>query len=201
MRLKDFLPTAAAITCVALLGCGGHSSSSSTSTVDKITVAPTTATVAVNRQQAFTASALDASGNVLTGGTFTWASSDTTIATVDQTGVATGKSGGTAQITASTGTVTSSPATLTVQPAVASVAISPTSATIHVGATQQFTATATDVKGNTITGAQFSWSISFSGIATIDSSGLATGISPGTVVVTANSGGISSPVATLNVVP
>lgn len=201
MNPKSLLCKISAITCLLLAGCGGHSSSSSTSTVNKITVAPTTATVAVNKQQAFTANALDASGNVLTGGTFSWASSDTTVATIGADGVATGKSGGTAQITATTGTVTSPPATLTVLPQVSSVAISPTSATIHVGATQQFTATATDVKGNTITGAQFSWSISFSGIATIDSNGLATGVSPGTVVVTANSGGVSSPVATLNVIP
>jgi uncharacterized protein YjdB len=182
-----------------LVSCGGSSSSSST--VAKVVLVPTISSITINGQQAFTANALDASGNTVTGVTFTWASSAADVATVDTSGVATGIKGGSTEITAtsSTGSVTSSPATLTVLPNVASVTISPTSASIKVGGQQQFTATAKDAAGNTVSGAVINWAVSFSGVATIDQNGLATGVSTGTALVTATSGGVTSPVATLNV--
>ena len=79
--------------------------------------------------------------------------------------------------------------------------VPPINATIKVGQQQHFVATATDVKGNNIASAVLNWSISFSGVATIDSNGTATGVSVGTVLVTANVGGVTSPIATLNVTP
>jgi uncharacterized protein YjdB len=129
-------------------------------------------------------------------------SSNIDVATIDgASGLAIGKSGGTTQITAAASDVTSSPATLTVLPSILSVSISPISSSIKVGQALQFVATAKDVNGNAVTGTPFSWSNSFSGIVTIDNNGLATGRSPGTVSITATLGGITSPVATLNVTP
>jgi uncharacterized protein YjdB len=72
-------------------------------------------------------------------------------------------------------------------------------ATIKVGQTQQFTASATDANGSTVSQAAFSWHNSFGGVASIDNNGLATGLQPGTVMITASAGGISSPVAMLTV--
>src|SRR5579875_1340555 len=86
-------------------------------------------------------------------------------------------------------------------PTVASIAISPASPSIAVGATQQFTATAKDSSGNTISGVTFAWSSSATGVATINSSGLATGVSAGTTQITASSGGVTSPADTLTVTP
>jgi uncharacterized protein YjdB len=60
-------------------------------------------------------------------------------------------------------------------------------------------ATAKDVKGNTVDGAVFDWGLSFSGVATIDKNGVVTGVSAGTVLVTASTGDVTSPVATVNV--
>jgi len=63
----------------------------------------------------------------------------------------------------------------------AAPSVSPASATIEVGATQQFTASGFPVGGSGI-----NWqSLPITGIATIDSSGLATGVSPGTVTIRA----------------
>jgi len=50
--------------------------------------------------QQFTAEALDANGNAMSGVAFTWASSDTTVATVDSSGLATAVGLGTASISA-----------------------------------------------------------------------------------------------------
>jgi len=183
---------------ILLQGCGGGGSSSS-ATVASITVSPTTGSVSVNGDQTFTATALDSNGQTVTGQTFTWTSSNTGVATITSAGVATGLKAGSSQITASTAGVTSTAATLTVNPAIATVSISPITASIKVGGTQQFTATATDASGNPVNQAQFTWHNSFGGVASIDSTGLATGLAPGTVVITASASGMTSPVATLTV--
>jgi hypothetical protein len=81
---------------------------------------------------------------------------------------------------------------------VAAVAVAPASATINAGQTQQFTATLTDLHGNTAT-APVAWTTSSAAVATIVGTGLATGVAPGTVTVTATSGGASG-TATLVVV-
>lgn len=179
-----------------LPGCSG----SGNGTVASVSVTPATATVNIKGQQQFAAQALDGNGNQVLYQTFTWSSSDTTIATVAGSGVATGVAAGTAMITATSGGATSKPVTLTVVPVISSIAISPTTATIKVGASQQFTATATDVNGNTVP-ASFNWQNSSAAVATISTSGLLTGVSPGTVMITASAGSITSPVATVTVTP
>lgn len=185
------------LTAVLLQACGGGSSSSSK--VSSITVSPTTASASVNGSQTFVATALDSNGQTVTGQTFTWASSNTGVATITSTGVATGVAAGSTQITASDAGVTSTAATMTVNPAIASVTLTPLSATIKVGQTQQFTASATDASGNPVTQAQFTWHNSFGGVASIDANGLATGLAPGTVMITASASGMTSQVATLTV--
>ncbi len=200
-RGRRILPSLPASVLLLLFSACGGGSSTPASTVTSVVVIPASSAIAVNGVQTYSATATDASGNSVSGLTFAWSSIATGVATISSTGVATGISGGTTQITATTSNVTSMPATLTVMPKVASVTISPGSATIRAGQTQQFTATAKDVNGNAITGVAFTWSDSFAGIATIDSNGLATAISPGTVMITASLGGVTSPVATLTVTP
>jgi hypothetical protein len=189
------------LSCV-LTQCGGSSKSSSTPTVASIAISPASPSIAVGATQQFTATAKDSSGNTISGVTFAWSSSAAGVATINSSGLATGVSAGTTQITASSGGVTSPADTLTVTPPpVASIAISPASPSIAVGATQQFTATAKDSSGNTISGVTFAWSSSATGVATINSSGLATGVSAGTTQITASSGGVTSPADTLTVTP
>jgi hypothetical protein len=185
----------------SLLGCGGKSSSSTSTAVPTINVPPKTASIAPGQAQAFSATAQDSSGNTLTSVIFAWASSAPNIASIDSTGVSLGRSQGTTQITASASGVTSAPATLTVAQPIASITISPGTATIAVNGTQQFVATALDANGNTVSGVTFTWAISFSGVATIDSNGLATGVAPGTVTIVASASGVTSTPATLTVTP
>ena len=68
--------------------------------VASVTVAPSTATVTSGGTQTFTATAFDAANQPITGVTFTWSSSATSVATVSGTGVATGVAAGDATITA-----------------------------------------------------------------------------------------------------
>ncbi len=68
---------------------------------------------------------------------------------------------------------------------VASVTVSPASATIEVGDVQQFTATAFDASSQPIAGVTFTWSSSDPSIAAVSAGGLATGVAPGDVTITA----------------
>src|SRR5579885_2339042 len=179
-----------AFACI-LAGCGGGSSSSSSGgsqpTISTITVSPASPSIAVGATQQFTATAKDSSGNTISGVTFTWSSNTTSVATINSSGLATGVAPGTTQITASAGGVTSSPDTLTVTaPVVASITVSPSSPSIAVGATQQFTATAKDGSGNTISGVTFTWSSNNTSVATIDGNGLATALLAGSTQITAS---------------
>jgi uncharacterized protein YjdB len=158
--------------------------------VASITISPTAPTVIVGQTTQLTGTAKDAAGNVLSGRTFAWVSSDTTIAKVGAaTGVVTGIAAGTARVTASSGTVTSAPVTVTVQnPPPASVVISPSVGNLLVGQTLQLTATVTDGSGNPIVGAQVTYTSGNTGVATVTTAGLVTGVAPGTAVITGKSG-------------
>jgi uncharacterized protein YjdB len=130
----------------------------------------------------------DANGNVLTGRTVTWASSNTGVATVSSSGLATALLVGTATITA-TSEGKSGSGTITVTPGpLASVQVSPPSASMAVNGTAQLSATALDAQGNTITGLAFSWQTSNGQVATVSSGGLVTGKKEGTATITAVTG-------------
>jgi DNA/RNA endonuclease G (NUC1) len=68
--------------------------------VASVTVTPATATVSVGGTQTFTAAAFDAANQPIAGVSFTWSTSDSTIASVNAGGVATGVAPGDATITA-----------------------------------------------------------------------------------------------------
>jgi hypothetical protein len=78
---------------------------------------------------------------------------------------------------------------------VASVTVSPASASVSVGGTQQFTATLKDASGTVLSGRSVSWSSSNPLVATVSGSGLATGLVAGTTTLTATSEGKSGQAA------
>jgi hypothetical protein len=119
-------------------------------------------------------------------------------------GLAKGLAAGGTSITAAMSGITSSSAALTVTAAAAavlqSIAVSPTSASITVGATEQFTATGNYSDGSTKSlTASATWAASVPADATI-TAGLAKGVTAGSTNVTATVSGVtSSPVAVLAV--
>ncbi len=85
-----------------------------------------------------------------------------------------------------------------VTPVAASVTVAPATPAINQGSTQQFTATVFDASNTVIPGAPVTWSASPSTVATITTSGLASGVGAGTATITATSGSASG-TATLTV--
>lgn len=83
-------------------GGGGSSSSGGTGGIaTNIIVTPTTASISMTGTQQFTAVSKDSSGATLTGVPLNWVSSDTSVATVSGTGMATAVGAGSTTITAS----------------------------------------------------------------------------------------------------
>ncbi|MDD4414491.1 MAG: Ig-like domain-containing protein [Oscillospiraceae bacterium] len=180
-----------------------------------VTVNPPTPAIAVGATQQLTANPLDQNLGAFVGATITWNSSDNAIATVDVNGLVTGVAAGSATITATavsgaitvTGTslvtVSAAPPTLVLT----SVTVSPATASINVGATQQLTANPLDQNLGAFAGATITWSSSNSAIASVDATtGLVTGVAGGSAIITATavSGAITvtgTSSITVNVVP
>lgn len=181
--------------------------------VATVAVSPSAPSIAVNATVQLAATLRDASGNVLTGRTVTWATAAASIATVSGTGLVTAVTAGQVTITAtSEGRIGT--AVVTVQaPAptpVATVSVSPAAPTVAANATQQLTATTKDANGAVLTGRVVTWQSSATGVATVDGSGLVRGVAVGTATITATSEGKSGtatvtvslpPVATVTVAP
>jgi uncharacterized protein YjdB len=176
-------------------------SSSNNSTLTSIAVTPATASIAVGATQQYVATGTYSDGSMKTLTTETWNSSTTATATISTSGLATGLALGTTTITATCGTVTSPGVTLTVSNAtLESIAVTPTNASIAVGATQQYTATGTYSDGTMSVLTNATWTSSNIAVATIGSTtGLATGVGVGTTTITAASGTVTSPGVTLTV--
>jgi uncharacterized protein YjdB len=156
-----------------------------------VTIAPASATVNVAWTTNLTATARNSNGSSISGVTFTWSSSNTSIATVSSSGVVTGVAPGTATIFAVAGGKTGT-SSITVQLApVDRVVVSPASSTVNKGQTKQLTATLYDQRNNILTGRTVTWSSSDATKATVSSTGLVTALKSGTVTITASSGGKS----------
>lgn len=158
-----------------------------------ITVTPATATVIVGNTRAFTASPKDQNGNPISA-TITWASSNTTVATIDSTGVLTAVLAGTTTVTASNGSV-SGTASVTVTPTaqapvLTTITVTPATATIVKGRTMAFTASPKDQNGSPIA-AIISWSSSNVTVGTIDANGNFNALSSGTTTIKAANGTVS----------
>jgi len=167
----------------------------------RIAVSPQSAAVDAGAKQQFTAQAFDSANNPVTGVIFSWQSSTTTVATIDQNGLATSSTAGSTEIRASARGLQSLPATLTVrevQRVLTRVDVTPPTATVAATGAQQFTAHGIDQFGNEIAGLTFAWESSNTATATIDQAGLATGVTQGQSTIKATTQNQSG-TATLNV--
>src|SRR2546426_951023 len=163
--------------------------------VASVTVTPASASVQQGATVQLTATPRDASGNPLTGRAIGWSSSDNTIATVSSTGLVTGVVAGAVTITA-TSEGQSGTASITVSGVpVASVTVSPASASVPAGQTQQLTATLRDANGNILTGRAVTWASNNTPVATVTGTGLVTAKGAGSATITATSEGQSGTAA------
>ncbi len=169
---------------------GGASGGGAVVVAATITLDPSTATMAVGESRSISAIARSAAGATLTDRTITWTTSDSTIARVSG-GMITAMSAGSATITAAADGRSAS-ATITVMVPVASINVSPATATMVVGNTQQFTATPRDAAGAAMTGQTTTWTTSSASVATVSATGNVTAVAAGSVTITAEAGGKSA---------
>jgi uncharacterized protein YjdB len=160
--------------------------------VATVAVAVTPSAVVVGQTAIATVTLADSTGNLLSGRVVTWASSNTTVATVDAGGTVVAKAAGSAMIQATSESKTSAASLSVSAPApipVASVSVSPPTATLQIGGSTQLSAVTRDGNGNVLTGRVIAWSSTNTGIATVSTSGLVTAVAAGSVSVTASSEG------------
>jgi len=181
-----------------LSACGGGSGGRDpilgvdATTVASVAVTPASATIQVGGSQQFVATATYTDGstrNVSTGAA--WTSSVPAIATVGAaTGLTGGVAAGSSQIGATFGGKSGSGAlTVNALPTLSSIAVTPATPTILIGATQQFVATGTYSDNTTavITNSVV-WASASPAVAAIAPTGLATGITAGDSIISATSG-------------
>ena len=150
-----------------------------------MSVTPSSASLTVGGTAQLSATAKDANGNTLSGRPTTWSSGNNAVATVDASGLVTAVSAGSAKITATIDGVSAAATVTATAVAVASVVVTPSTASVAEGATTTLTATAKDAQGNTLPGRALTWSSSDGAVATVSSSGVVTGVAPGTATITA----------------
>ena len=164
-----------------------------TGTLTGISVAPSNPTIPLATQQQFTATGTysDGSSQNLTN-LVTWASTNTTVATITSGGMATGAGSGSATIEATSGSMTGSTGLTVTSPALVSIAVTPANGSLALGLTQQFTATGIFSDGSTLNlTSSVNWTSANPAAATITSTGLATGVGTGSTTIQATSGSLS----------
>jgi uncharacterized protein YjdB len=162
---------------------------------------PTTQTsLSVGSTLALQARIRDGGGNTVVDKSVMWTSSDTSVARVSPEGVVTGVREGTARIAASVqGRSAITMLNITSRP-VASVLVNPPSPNILVGAQLQLSSTTLGEAGDVLAGRSVFWQTSNPLVASIDNTGLLTGLGVGVTTITATSESRSASVG-VTVVP
>jgi hypothetical protein len=199
--------TVLGVSCAALLlalaGCGQPpllgpqdpppgSPAASDPVIARVVIRPQSVALGVKDTIDFTATALDVSGNPIQGASISWTVSDTGVVSVSH-GKAKGKKTGTTTITASSGgkkghskvKVKSGSGTV-------ALTLTPQADTLATGSTLLIHADVTDGSGQPISGATVTWSSSAPGVATVDGTGLVTGVSAGVATITAQTSDVSA---------
>lgn len=150
-----------------------------------VAVSPDSAALTALRQTAlYTAEVFDQIGRPLPEAVVSWASGDTTVATVDSAGTAIATGNGTTSITATAGAA-SGTGWLTVMQVAHSVTVTPAGGAVIQGDTLRLAAEARDENGYRVRHAVFAWSSSDTAVARVDSAGLVEGSAEGTVTINA----------------
>lgn len=170
----------------------GSTTLNCTAVLTAIAVAPSVASILVGNTQQFSATCHYNDGTTQNCNGVTWGSLNNSIATINQSGLAVGQGTGTVTITATIGTIQGT-ASLTVTPVtppptLTSITVTPANATINTGANLVYTATCNYSDGSTqncTLNSGMVWASSSTGVATISSIAVASGVSAGTTTISA----------------
>lgn len=147
-----------------------------------VTASPTTL-ASLGETSSVTATALDASGNTISGVSFSWSTSDASVATISG-GTATATGNGTATLTAQADGVSGS-VDVTVQQVATAAAVTPSDSVYKSAA--QLVGSAVDARGNPVQGA-VTWTSLTPGVVTVDGSGALTPVSTGVARIVVQAG-------------
>ncbi len=157
--------------------------------VATVTVTANTSSITPGQTTQATATVRDSAGSVLTGYSVTWVSSNPAAATVSGTGLVAGVAAGATTVTATAGGKSGSVVITVSNPPTASVTVSVPTSSLTVGQLVQAVATAKDANGNALPSKPIFWSSSNAAVATVNGSGVISGVAVGTANITASSEG------------
>lgn len=140
-----------------------------------------------------TATPKDSGGTALINRVISWQSDNPAVATVNGTGLVKAVAVGTCNITASCEGITSPnvPITVVNSNTVSSISLTPTTASVQIGATLQLSATPENANSNPVS-ATIAWSSSAPAVATVDAGGLVTAVAAGSATITAAVGAVQA---------
>ena len=177
-------PGTCTITCAAKDGSGVKATCTVTVTqlVTSITLSQTSLSLVTGGSQTLTATVQPSNASNMN---VTWTSSDPSIATVNANGTVTAIAGGTCTITceAADGSGVNATCAVSVTQLVTSITLNQTTLSLVTGGSQTLTATVSPSDANN---KGVTWSSSNTAVATVDQTGLVTGIAEGTCTVTAS---------------
>ncbi len=164
--------------------------------VSTIEVTPDAGIVLPGTTLQLAAEARDANAHQVAGSEFAWASSDTTVAVVDTTGLVTGIALGAADVSAASSGSSGRAQLEVVAPAPTTVAVSPDTAMIEaLGDTVRLTAHVRDQAGRPMPDEAVMWTASDTLVATVDATGLVRAVGNGAATITLASGATSAQAA------
>ena len=153
-----------------------------------VVISPAADTLVEGDTLRLAAVAADANGHAVAGvNEFSWASSDTAVAVVDETGLATGVGTGEVEITATSSGVTGRAELVVVPPAPTTVTVTPDTVVFTaLGDTMRLTAEVRDQLGRAFEAEAVVWASGDTLVATVDSAGLVTAVENGIATITAS---------------
>src|SRR6185437_11700800 len=156
------------------------------SAVSTVNVSVRASQIVVGNVTIASAILLNAQGDTITDRLPGWTSLTPTVVSVDATGTVTGLQAGLGTIRASSGSATGIVQVVVRNPAAATVTFSRDTATIALpGGSMQLIATARDTAGKVIPNPVIVWQSSAPLIASVNSTGLVSGVAPGAAAITA----------------
>ena len=156
-----------------------------------VEVSPAADTVFLSGHIQLVAVARDSDGTVLAGKTFTWQSSNGTLASVTSTGQVVGLAAGQVTISATTRGISGGAAVLVQAAPAGSVVITPGADSVAGGSVLQLGAQVRNAGGQPIPGVTVSWTSANPSVATVTQAGFVTGVSNGTTGIIASYNGIA----------
>jgi hypothetical protein len=157
-----------------------------------LSVLPASATVPAGLGQQYVAIGVytDGSAQILTN-SVTWTSSAPSVATIAGSGMATTLIQGSANLVATLGAIHAAGSLTVAAPVLSSIAVNPSAASVPAGTTQQFAAAGTFSDGSTQDVTSSAQWTSSSASASVDGTGLATGVGIGSAAISARVNSIS----------